>query len=400
MKTIIAMVTLVLLYTTTGFAQKSGYTISGNIKGLPDGITFYLIQAKESGGADTVARVKSKNNNFLFKGKLEEDGQLTFVKMDTSIVKLNDRQTWIRLLLENSEKVIKLKGDIKDWPEIEIEGSELTKEHNQFASSIVGAMELFNQKLKEAQRDSGKITEANTVFDHTYLKNLELISGSYAVPLFLFNYKKLDVSLKDAEYQKLSTKQKNSYYGKKLNQEIIGIKVSKNIRIGKVIPDFHIKTPEGKLESVRSLAQKSKYTLVDFWASWCAPCRADIPNMKKVYNDFKDKGFNILSISTDTSPQSWMKALKEENTSWVNTVQQNRESDRIFGIIAIPAYILLNDKAEIVQMDMTSRFFGAQGTATMGGTIVYVKDAKTKGLRGDDLYQVIEGLLGKPEVKK
>ncbi|MNL37310.1 Thiol-disulfide oxidoreductase ResA [compost metagenome] len=140
---------------------------------------------------------------------------------------------------------------------------------------------------------------------------------------------------------------------------------------------------------------KSKYTLIDFWAWWCAPCRADIPNLKKVYTAFQNNGFNILSISTDPNEFKWKQALREENTSWTNGIQEGNPSKNIFGIIAIPAYILLNDKAEIIQMDMNSTLFAKNTLGTMNGSQVFLKDSKKRGLRGDDLYQVIEGLLGK-----
>jgi|GEM_PF-1389204 len=400
MKLRITIAIVLCFFTGSLYAQNTGFTISGELKSLPDGVTFYLIHNKDGGGADTVDRVKSKDGKFMFKGKFVEDGQLRFVKMDTSDVKLksqgNERkygkQTWLRLFFDNSS-IIKLTGDVKDWPYINIEGSLLTKQHDQFVSSMSTPIDRLNAQIDSAKRDSSKVASAIQEFNESWLEALGKTSNSYVVPLFLLNAPKLSLESKEAAYQKMSDKLKNSYYGKRLKQQNENTRASKTIGIGKVIPDFQIKTPEGKMESVRSLAKKSKYTLVDFWASWCAPCRADIPNMKKVYQAFSDMGFNIISVSTDVNSKAWEKALKEENTPWENGIQLNKESDNIFGIIGIPAYMLLNEKGEILVMDMTSKFFQRKSIGTLNGTAAYLKGVNER-LRGEDLYKTMERLLG------
>lgn len=404
LRTTIALITCLL--TTSLYAQDSGFTISGELKNLPDGVMFYLIHNGEGGRADTVDRTISKDQRFVFKGRLINDGQLRFVKMDTSMVKLQNqqdktpsaKQTWLRLFVDNSSSIIKLAGEVKDWPFINIQGSVLTKQHDQFVSNMSAPIAQLNTKIDSANRDSVKISFAILEFNESWLKGLSVTPDSYVVPLLLLNAPKLSFESKETAYGKMSEKLKTSYYGKRLKQQIENLRASKTIGIGKMIPDFQIKTPDGKMESVSSLAKKSKYTLVDFWASWCKPCREDIPNMKKVYQAFNDKGFNIISISTDTNPKAWEKALKEENTPWSNGIQLNRESDNIFGVIGIPAYMLLNEKGEILVMDMTSKYFQRKSVGKLNGTSAYMKGVNER-LRGEDLYKTMERLLGEGKSK-
>ena len=394
-------------FVSNTFSQKLGYTISGNIKNLPDGIPFYLVLNKDDGYTDTVARVRSKNQKFTFIGVLKDEAQFAFVKLDTSVFKLwkqkdaqgKNLQSSVRLLLNNSESIIKLIGNVNDWPQVAIEGSKSTNEYDKFLDRIKIDRENSNKKIEENRNDSAKVAEALMEYNEAFLKNLDLIYDSFAVPFLVLKNSKFGLETLQRRYDALSDKLKYSYYGKKLYNRILSIKQSKEIGLGKIIPDFQVKSSDGKLESVRDLAKKYNYTLVDFWASWCVPCRQDIPNMKKVYEVFHEKGFNIISISTDSSLPSWQKALKEENTSWKNSIQMNKESDNIFGLISIPGYILLNNKAEIVQMDLNSKFFSEESIGKLNGSPVFIKDSKKKGLRGDDLYEVIEGLLGKPEGK-
>lgn len=374
--------------------QAKKYTISGHIANLPDGVTFYLIQVGNDGGADTISRVKSKNQQFIFKSSLENEGQLAFVKMDTLKVKLESRsKTWLTLFLDSSSSNIRLKGDIKVWPDVEISGSELTKQFEQFNSQLKTFANILNQKLK-----GNKLTfeEVQKEYGIWYLNKMDSLNDSYIVPYLLFKNGTLDIMAREAGLLKMSDKQKNSFYGKKLKDMISGIKASKNIGIGKVIPDFEIKTPEGKTKSVRKLATQAKYTLIDFWAYWCKPCRDEIPNLKKVYAAFQDRGFNILSISTDPSVLKWKQALKEDNTPWLNGMQVENPSKDIFGLTAIPAYILLNDKAEIIQMDINSKYF-SESLGTIRGAPIFVVDSKR--LRVDDLYKLIEVMLEEDKLK-
>src|SRR5690606_5543821 len=109
-----------------------------------------------------------------------------------------------------------------------------------------------------------------------------------------------------------------------------------------VIPDFTFTTPDGQQASLLDVVGKNRLTLIDFWASWCKPCRAEIPNIKRAYEAFREKGFGILGISTDARESDWKKALEEDGVAWTmgldNIVHASRE---FFDINAIPSMALV-----------------------------------------------------------
>lgn len=113
---------------------------------------------------------------------------------------------------------------------------------------------------------------------------------------------------------------------------------------GNTAPAFTLKTVEGKEVSLSDF--KGKYVLLDFWASWCGPCRNEIPNVKKAYEKYKDKGFEVIGVSLDDKKDKWLKALEEEQTTWVNVHAVGGFKNKVatdYNIHGIP-YILLIDK--------------------------------------------------------
>ena len=111
-----------------------------------------------------------------------------------------------------------------------------------------------------------------------------------------------------------------------------------------------LKNPEDNIVNLDSL--EWDYLLIEFWASWCGPCRRAIPGLKEVYDKYHSSGFEIVSISTDENKDSWIKAIKEENINWHNLSDlkgfNNNGFARKYGITSIPANYLVNKKGEII----------------------------------------------------
>lgn len=156
------------------------------------------------------------------------------------------------------------------------------------------------------------------------------------------------------------------------NQTIIDLKERvgklKKVEIGQIAPDFTQNDPDGNPVKLSDVYTKNEYTLVDFWAAWCGPCRQENPNVVAVYNAYKDKGFGVLGVSLDQDKDRWLEAVAKDQLAWtqVSDLQYwSNEAAQIYAINSIPANLLLNKNGEII----------------------------AKGLRGEDLKAKIAELL-------
>ena len=133
-----------------------------------------------------------------------------------------------------------------------------------------------------------------------------------------------------------------------------------------VAPDFTLPDTNGVNMSLSSL--KGKYVLIDFWAAWCGPCMREMPNVKKLYADFKDKGFEILGVSLDKTKPAWTNAIKNNNLTWKHVSDIKFWQSIVvpmYNISGIPYTVLLDKEGKIV----------------------------AKNLRGEELYKKVESLL-------
>lgn len=118
-------------------------------------------------------------------------------------------------------------------------------------------------------------------------------------------------------------------------------------------PELNFPTPEGDLVALSSL--RGKYVLIDFWASWCRPCRMENPNVLRIYNHYKDKGFEIYGYSLDDDKTKWTTAIEEDQLPWINTsdlMGWSAEGAQEYGVQAIPATFLIGPDGKIISRDL------------------------------------------------
>lgn len=138
-----------------------------------------------------------------------------------------------------------------------------------------------------------------------------------------------------------------AYYAKRAKNDQIG-------RVGSGIKDFDAKTLDGDVISLKDVRGKNKYVLLEFWASWCGPCRAEIPHMKKAYEKYHDKGFEIFSFTIDDDKDAWETASDEEDLPWIDTgYGSESEPKKLYEVMGVPAnYLVDGETGEVIARNL------------------------------------------------
>ncbi|QIX59843.1 TlpA family protein disulfide reductase [Hymenobacter sp. BT18] len=126
-----------------------------------------------------------------------------------------------------------------------------------------------------------------------------------------------------------------------------------------ITPDLQLPTPEGSSLKLSSL--RGQYVLVDFWASWCGPCRQESPNLRKIYGQFHSRGLEIVSVSLDVNRDKWLRAVAADQLSWpqVSDLKGWESSGaRAYGVTALPFNLLLGPEGQILATDLHGRALG------------------------------------------
>ncbi len=350
--TILALfISLFLACETT---PKDRFSINGKAPGVLNGMRAYLKGVNEQGrliDKDTAVVVDEK---FSFEGTRNEPS-LEFLFIDGI-------QGNAPLIVENG--LIEM-AVVKD--SLHTSKASGTENNEKFYAFLNDQMELAKKQrtLMTSFRSGNK--NAN---DAEALKNLnETIAelpfnfinehkNSYVAAILLENKtydKQVPLSKIENTFDILSNDLKTSSYGKRITDFIATKKSEKTVNVGDMAPDFSGQTPEGKTLALNDI--KGKVTIIDFWASWCGPCRRENPNVVKMYNTYHEKGLEIIGVSLDRNGQKnrWIQAISDDNLTWHHVSNLEFWQDpiaRLYNITAIPATFILNEKGEIVAKDL------------------------------------------------
>jgi peroxiredoxin len=337
------------LFMISGMATAQTFTIEGKIEGVKAGKAE--LQARE--GGKMVAKYSTgiaDDGSFTLKGKVSEP--------DVYLLKIGDLRGGISLFLDNSQIMITAKSD--DLPGAQVTGSATQDAFAGFNkigkaqseklrpvymaySEADKAKNTVEAKKLEAQLD--EMEAANNAEKIAYIKSIiKSPVACYLVGSIAYSIE--DPAQMEALINGFDPALSEYKYVKTLKESLVKLKLT---AIGQIAPDFTQNDPDGK--PVKLSDFRGKYVLVDFWAKWCGPCRAENPNVVAAYNKYKNKNFTILGVSLDRDKADWLKAIQEDNLTWTHVSDLkywDNEVAKMYGVRSIPANFLLDKNGKII----------------------------------------------------
>lgn len=348
--------------------KPNGYVIDGTAKDVYNGIRVLLQTTNEQGRPVPIDTAIVFNEKFKFEGQLENPEML--------YISVNSVTGNLPLIIENSNITIDI--DKQNITNSKVVGSKSNDDYVKFIKGRNQAQIDFQNisvKLDEAQfiKDieniefySEKLQKAIQHNDNYPIKFVEDHPNSY-VSLFIIdaqtNLRDVNIEAYETAFNALNTELKTSEYGnnitKKIQQVIEFQEKSQALAIGKKAPNFTAPDPKGNPLSLYDI--KGKVTIIDFWAAWCGPCRRENPNVVKVYEQFHDKGLEIVGVSLDGTPRqgdakaAWLKAIEDDQLAWhqVSNLQYfNDPVARLYDINSIPATYIIDAEGTIIAKNL------------------------------------------------
>ncbi len=368
MKKTLILFVLTFVLVSCNQNKDTEYVINGNAEGIENGIKVRLAQIDEKGKQVIKDSAVVMDGKFNIKGAVEEPG-VYFLSADGTPGNMV-------FMLENSD--INIDFNSKIPMESKVTGSESNKSYEDFQNgmlefrkegeAIMKRFQELGQEPAPETRDSIRkvmddMRQRQLAYPLSFVENnndsyfsLNLIQLESNRPTFdVVKYKEI--------FESFPANLKESKRGQIVKQRLDELykeyeKIA-HLDVGKIAPNFESKTPEGETVSLNDL--KGKVTIIDFWAAWCGPCRRENPNVVKVYEQYHDKGLEIIGISLDGAPnqrdpkKAWLDAIEKDGLEWNHLSSLMYFNDPVakqYNIKSIPATYILDQEGKIVAKNL------------------------------------------------
>lgn len=350
MKTLPLFTLLAFLLFSCSQPKHDGFVING-LTDLPDGTLLYLSESKydrekDEMHSETIDSTTVSDGSFMFKGKIASGFTTVavFRKDQNDLRKMYLGDHTVTLDARNTS----LQESIVTGAPIQDQSDEHLKFYKAFDVKLDSINDLADEITIKDDSLLGLYAKAYHDIEAAQLASTADFIKShpdYELSSFLLMYLRHEVSEEKTKelYEGLNPNVQASLYGDVVLEHI---RKSIKIQTGTQAPEIILRDSTGREIKLSSL--KGKYVLIDFWSSWCGPCRGENVNLVKVYKDYKEKGFEIVSVSVDEKESNWKKAMKEDKISWISVLDSKGEYEKLYNISSFPTNYLIDPQGKII----------------------------------------------------
>lgn len=361
MKQLLVFGALLLVVATS--AQEKKFTLTGT---LPVSTKKFTVLLSWNDGA-TAEEAKVMNGRFVINGTISEPviATLSLQEVNPPAGKEFNYDEYLannlQLFLDTGAITVVSKGKLS---EAKVTGSVITNEYAGYQQQVKLLKQLETElgktyyeygKQKNASVSNGLMKMYDQLGAVFLAEQEQYIRRNPSSPVSLFFVKEalgfdMDAAKAEPFFRLLSPALQNTAKGKEIQEQIA---VGNKSRVGTEVENFS--QPDSNGNSVPLQSLRGKYVLVDFWASWCGPCRAESPNLVKAYQQYKSRNFEIVSVTLDQSKEKWLKAVAEDGYTWPQLGDLKgweNQAARQFGVMGIPFNFLIDPKGVIIARNL------------------------------------------------
>lgn len=334
-------------------SSEPAYKISGTVEGIADGETIYLQKAANRKFINLDSTVVS-NGTFVFNGR-QDTAVVRYICINPTEGRKGISETFF---LENGNINVVL-GTERSSAKGTINNDIFQTYKNQENTLTKEIMALYEQFKAEGITDEqkaeieAKSTELSNKLDALTFSTIE---ANITNPVGIYLWPNNSYSMELAQLQALAAKVPTEYQSNERIASLLKrIEVLAKTAVGQKFTDFTLPAPDGTPVKLSDIIAKNKYTLIDFWASWCGPCRREMPNVVAAYKEFHKKGFGIVGVSLDSDAEAWKKAIKDLGMTWDHMSDVKGwqcEGAALYGVNSIPATVLVAQDGTIVERNL------------------------------------------------